>query len=98
MHAADEIERGLAAFARSPNGGLIVTATGAASRHHDLIIALAARHKQPAVYFARHFFAGGGLVSYGPDRTGSTDGRLVTSIAFSGGESGRLAGADTDQV
>ena len=69
MHAADEIERGLAAFARSPNGGLIVTATGAASRHHDLIIALAARHKQPAVYFARHFFAGGGLVSYGPDRT-----------------------------
>jgi putative ABC transport system substrate-binding protein len=58
-----------AAFARSSNGGLIVTATGAASRHHDLIITLAARHKLPAAYFARHFVAGGGLMSYGPDRT-----------------------------
>jgi putative tryptophan/tyrosine transport system substrate-binding protein len=69
MRAADDIERGVAAFARSPNDGLIVTATGAASRHHDLIITLAARHKLPAVYFARHFVAGGGLMSYGPDRT-----------------------------
>jgi putative tryptophan/tyrosine transport system substrate-binding protein len=69
MRTADDIERGVSAFARSPNGGLIVTATGAASRHHDLIITLAARHKLPAAYFARHFVAGGGLMSYGPDRT-----------------------------
>jgi putative ABC transport system substrate-binding protein len=69
MRAADDIERGMAAFARSPNDGLIVTATGAASRHQDLIIMLAARHKLPAVYFARPFVVGGGLISYGPERT-----------------------------
>ena len=50
-----------------PNGGLIVTAGGAAMRHRDLIITLAARHKLPAVYFERLFVTGGGLVSYGPD-------------------------------
>ena len=65
---AGEIERGVAAFARSPNGGLIVTAGGPALIHRDLIITLAARHKLPAVYFDRSFVAAGGLVSYGPDR------------------------------
>ena len=64
---AAEIERAIAAFARSPNGGLIVTAGASASRHRDLIITLAARHKLPAVYFDRSFVAAGGLVSYGPD-------------------------------
>ena len=64
---AGEIERAVAAFARSPNGGLIVTASASASRHRDLIIALAARHKLPAVYFDRSFVAAGGLISYGPD-------------------------------
>ena len=64
---AGEIERAVAAFARSPNGGLIVTASALAIVHRDLIIALAARHKLPAVYFERHFVAGGGLISYGPD-------------------------------
>ena len=49
---AGEIERAVAAFARSPNGGLIVTASGSASVHRDLIVTLAARHKLPAVYFA----------------------------------------------
>jgi putative ABC transport system substrate-binding protein len=65
---ASEIERAITAFARSPNGGLIVTAGGPAQLHRDLIITLAARHKLPAVYFDRSFVAAGGLLSYGPDR------------------------------
>ena len=65
---AGEIERDVAAFARAPNGGLIVTASTAAQLHRDLIVALAARHKLPAVYFERHFVAAGGLISYGPDQ------------------------------
>ena len=64
---AGEIERAVAAFARSPNGGLIVTASGLAIVHRDLIITLAARHKLPAVYSERSFVAAGGLISYGPD-------------------------------
>ena len=64
---AGEIERAVAAFARAPNGGLIVTASASASLHRDLIITLAARHKLPAVYSDRYFVAGGGLISYGPD-------------------------------
>jgi putative tryptophan/tyrosine transport system substrate-binding protein len=61
-----EIERGITAFGRGSNGGLIVTATPLATVHRDLIIALAARHKLPAVYFERYFVTGGGLISYGP--------------------------------
>ena len=64
---AGEIERAVAAFARSSNGGLIVTASGLAQLHRDLIVTLAARHKLPAVYFERFFVAAGGLISYGPD-------------------------------
>ena len=67
MRDAGEIERAVAAFARSPNGGLIVTAGGAAALHRNLIITLAARHKLPAVYFERFFVAAGGLISYGPN-------------------------------
>ena len=67
MPNAGEIERVVTAFAQSPNGGLIVTASGPAFVNRDLIIALAARHKLPAVYFERSFVAAGGLVSYGPD-------------------------------
>jgi putative tryptophan/tyrosine transport system substrate-binding protein len=62
---AGEIERAIAAFARSPNGGLIATAGAGPARHRDLIITLAARHKLPAVYFERNFVAAGGLISYG---------------------------------
>jgi putative ABC transport system substrate-binding protein len=62
-----EIERAVAAFAHSSNGGLIVTPSGWASVHRDLIITLAARHKLPAVYFARYFVTDGGLVSHGID-------------------------------
>ena len=64
---AGEIERAVAAFARSSNGGLIVTGSALAVVHRDLIITLAARHKLPAIYFERNFVASGGLVSYGPD-------------------------------
>ena len=67
MRDAGEIEQSVAAFARSPNGGLIVAPSGAAYLYRDLIITLAARHKLPAVYFERYFVAAGGLVSYGPD-------------------------------
>jgi putative ABC transport system substrate-binding protein len=62
-----EIDRAVAAFARAPNGGLIVVATPLAQRHRDLIVALAARHKLPAVYSNRFYTVGGGLISYGPD-------------------------------
>jgi len=62
-----DMERGLAAVARSANGGLIVTATGAAVRHRDLIISRAGQHKLPAVYYDRYFVTAGGLISYGPD-------------------------------
>jgi putative tryptophan/tyrosine transport system substrate-binding protein len=65
MRDAGEIERAVAAFARSPNGGLIVTPSGPAFVHRDLIVTLAARHKLPAVYYERSFAAAGGLVSYG---------------------------------
>jgi putative ABC transport system substrate-binding protein len=64
---AGEIERAVAAFARSANGGLIVTGSALAQLHRNLIITLAARHKLPAVYFERFFVTGGGLISYGPD-------------------------------
>jgi putative ABC transport system substrate-binding protein len=64
---AAEIERSVAAFAGSANGGLIVTPSAGTSVHHDLIIALAARHKLPAVYANRSNVTAGGLISYGPD-------------------------------
>jgi putative tryptophan/tyrosine transport system substrate-binding protein len=64
---ASEIERSITAFARGSNGGLIVTASGAADGHRDLIVTLAARHGLPAVYPYRRYVTGGGLISYGPD-------------------------------
>ena len=64
---AGEIERAVTAFALSPNGGLIATSVAGVTRHRNLIVALAARHKLPAVYWDRSIVAAGGLVSYGPD-------------------------------
>ncbi len=61
------IERAVTAFARSSNGGLIVTGSGLATVHRDLIVALAGQHQLPAVYANRFFVTGGGLISYGPD-------------------------------
>ena len=64
---ASEIERSVADFARSGNGGLIPTSSAVALRYRDLIITLAARHKLPAIYWERYFVTSGGLMSYGPD-------------------------------
>ena len=64
---AGEIERAITAFAHSPNGGLIVTGSALVGLHRHLIIALAARHRLPAVYIERFFVTAGGLISYGSD-------------------------------
>jgi putative ABC transport system substrate-binding protein len=67
LRDASETERAVTAFARSSNGGLIVTASVPASLQRDLIVALAARHRLPAVYWNRLFVPSGGLISYGVD-------------------------------
>jgi putative tryptophan/tyrosine transport system substrate-binding protein len=67
MRDASEIERAVAAFPRSANGGLIVTGSPSGTAHRNLIVTLAARNKLPAVYPFRFFVTDGGLVSYGPD-------------------------------
>jgi putative ABC transport system substrate-binding protein len=69
LRDAGEVERAITAFARSPNGGLVMTASALSTVRRDLIIALAARHKLPAVYFSRYFVAAGGLISYGANLT-----------------------------
>ena len=96
---ADEIERGITAFARRSNGGLIVTGSALAVVHRDLIITLAARHRLPAVYSFRYDVTSGGLVSYGPDTIDPfpTCGRLCRSYP-QGREAGGPAGAGTDQI
>ena len=65
---AGEIERGIATFARQPNGGLVTLGSPVMLAHHDLIVTLAARHRLPAIYTTRYFVTSGGLMSYGPDR------------------------------
>jgi putative tryptophan/tyrosine transport system substrate-binding protein len=67
MRDAGELESAVAAFARSPNSGLVVTGSSLAQFHRDLIVALAARHKLPTVYNNRYYVTSGGLISYGPD-------------------------------
>ena len=67
MRNASEIERAVAAFARVANGGLVVTGSPSGGVHRDLIVALAARNKLPAVYPFRFFVTAGGLISYGAD-------------------------------
>ena len=62
-----EMENAIAAFARTGNGGLVLTPSPLAFAHRDLIVSLAARHNLPAVYFTRTFVAAGGLAYYGPD-------------------------------
>jgi putative ABC transport system substrate-binding protein len=65
MRNAGEIERAITVFAASSNGGLIITGSTAATTHRELIIALAARHRLPAVYYERYYAVAGGLISYG---------------------------------
>jgi ABC-type uncharacterized transport system substrate-binding protein len=67
LRDAGEIERAVTAFARSPNGGLIVVVSAAALTHRELVVALAARHRLPTVYAYRVFVTSGGLIAYGPD-------------------------------
>jgi putative ABC transport system substrate-binding protein len=65
---AGELERGIVAFARQPNGGLVTLGSSVTLANRDLITSLAARHRLPAIYTTRYFVASGGLMSYGPDR------------------------------
>jgi len=67
VDSAAEIESAVAAFARTPNGGLIASGGSRVRFHRDLIVKLAARHKLPAVYYDRIFVDSGGLISYGHD-------------------------------
>jgi putative ABC transport system substrate-binding protein len=64
---AGEIERGITAFTRSGDGGLVVTTGLLTAIHRDLIVDLAARYRLPAVYGERHFADAGGLISYATD-------------------------------
>src|SRR6202035_2977105 len=68
VHDAGEVERAMSALAQEPNGGLILPPDGRTSANGDLIVALAAKHRLPAVYSARPYVVGGGLMSYGADR------------------------------
>jgi putative tryptophan/tyrosine transport system substrate-binding protein len=64
---AGEIERAVTEFARSANGGLILTSSALANVHRDLIIRLASKFRLPAVYSFRFFASAGGLAAYGSD-------------------------------
>jgi putative ABC transport system substrate-binding protein len=98
MREAGEIERMLAAFARSSTDGLIVTSGPLLAVHRDLIIAAAARQKLPAVYVTRYMAASGGLLSYGPDLSISTGAGWLRRPHPQGREASRPAGAGTDQI
>jgi ABC-type uncharacterized transport system substrate-binding protein len=96
---AHDIERGVAASARTPNGGMIVTGSALAVFHRDLIIKLAAEHKLPAVYYRRLFVTGGGLISYGPDLTDQfRKAAGYVDLIFKGETPAELPVADADQV
>src|SRR5674476_184078 len=96
---AGEIERAVIAFARTSNGGLILTASALAVVHRDLIITLAARHKLPAVYVERFYVKSGGpdLVWAAFRRQGSAHSRLRRSHS-QGREAGGSAGASPDKI
>ena len=98
---AGEIERALAAFARTKNGGLITTGSAFTVAHRDLIIALAARYRLPAVYYDRYYAAAGGLISYGANNVEEyrvSPRRRLHRSNPQGREAGRPAGAGGDEV
>src|SRR6516165_11187884 len=95
LREAGEIESAVAAFARSPNGGLIMPRSAAGRYYRDLIISLAARHKLPAVYSERHFAAAGGLITYGGNWIDQY--RLAAGYPQRG-ESRRSASAGADEI
>jgi putative ABC transport system substrate-binding protein len=68
LAGADDVTRAIGDFARANNGGLIVTSSALSIQHRHRIVGLAARHKLPALYYARTFVAAGGLISYGTNR------------------------------
>ena len=77
---AGEIERAVTAFARSSNGGLIVTSSPSTAAHREPIVALAARHRLPAVYSFPYFATSGGLMSYGPARESRSSEKFMHGI------------------
>jgi putative ABC transport system substrate-binding protein len=99
VSSAEEIDRGITAFAREQNGGLIVLPVPMTVINRDLIIKLAAQHRLPAIYNSRYWVAEGGLVSYGADvldqyrRTAGYVDRILK-----GRETGRPAGAGANQI
>ena len=96
---AGDMERSVAAFAGSANGGMVVTASALALAHRELIIKLAARHRLPAIYFERHFVTAGGLISYGGNSIEPFSARRWLRRSHpQGREAGRPAGASADQV
>ena len=96
---ASEIERAITAFARSANGGLVVTGSASATTYRELIITLAARHKLPAVYSGRFNVTVGGLISYGPNRIRTVPSSSQLCRPHSQGrEAGRPARAGADQL
>src|SRR5438034_6500385 len=95
---APEIERAVTSFARSSSGGLIVTPSPLASRHRDLIIMLAARHRLPAVYAWRYYVTDGGLISYGPDSIDQYRRAAGYVDRILKGEASRPSGAGADHI
>jgi len=83
VREASEIENGVAEFARSSNGGLIVTASASSVVHRKLIITLAAKHKLPAVYFQPQFATEGALSLMEAIRSSNTGAQLSMLIAYS---------------
>ena len=99
VHDRAEIESRIGAFARSSNGGLIVTTSALTTIHRDLIIALAARHRLPTIYSERFYVIDGGLISYGPNFANEV--RRAAGYVdriLRGEKPGRSARAGADQI
>lgn len=83
LHDPAEIESNIMAFARLPNGGMVLTGSGPSILYHDLIIKLAAQNRLPTIYYERFYAAAGGLISYGADRIDLIGARPAMLIAYS---------------